>query len=166
VVCDKRSDINRVPIEAENLTRWRASGEAVAALLARLLRLRRRSGLPVQRRRWEVGTFKGRQGSSHLVLTADGELKLGLAGHTVALADVLSVTGRSLALDEAWLVDHVDHPASGGGDRESAGQRRARLLRRLEELKGEGRRDFFRTVAREERIAPQRLRQIVNKGKP
>ena len=30
VVCDKRSDINRVAIEPESLKRWQASGEAVA----------------------------------------------------------------------------------------------------------------------------------------
>jgi hypothetical protein len=165
VVCDKRHDINRVPIEPDSLKRWQGSGEAVAKLLARLLHQRRRSGTAAIVRRWEIGIFKGRKGTSHLVLIADGELKLGLAGHTSALSEVLSFKGRSLVVDKAALIDCVDHPASGGGDRASAGQRRARLVRRVEELKRQSRRDFLKTVAQEEGISPQRLKQIIGRRK-
>jgi hypothetical protein len=165
VVCDKRSDINRVAIETESLKRWVTRGEAVAALLARLLRLRRRAGALGENGRWEIGTVRGRKGSSHLVLKADGELKLDLAGHTLVLTDVLRLKGAGLAVDQTSLIGCVDNPVSGGGDRESAEQRRARLIRRLAELKSNTRRDFFRTVAREEGISQQRLRQIVDRRK-
>jgi hypothetical protein len=163
VVCDKRSDINRVPVEAENLTRWQTSGEAVAALLARLLRLRRRPRTNAMAKRWEVGAFKGQKRASHLLLTADGNLKLGLAGHVLELADVLSIKGTRLAVDVAALTDRVDEPASGGGDIESAERRRARLEKRLATLKAEGNRRFLQTVAREEGISVQRLKQITAK---
>jgi hypothetical protein len=165
VVCDKRSDINRVPIGTDSRVRCRASGEAVAALLARLLRLRRRAVAPTQQRRWEVGVFKRRKGSSHLVLIADGELKLHLAGYSVRLTDVLSLKGRNLTVDVAALVECVDHPASGGGDVESAEQRRIRLTKRVESLRSKGNRRFLITAADEEGISPQRLKQILARRK-
>jgi hypothetical protein len=165
VVCDKRSDINRVPIGTNSLVRWQASGEAVAALLARLLRLTRRMVAPTQQRRSEVGVFKGRKGSSHLVLTADGELKLRLAGHTLPLVEVLSLKGKSVVVDEKELTERVDNPASGGGDVESANQKAARLQKRRDQLKAEGQRYFLRQIAREERISVSRIKQILARRK-
>jgi hypothetical protein len=165
VVCDKRSDINRVPIEVENLTRWQANGEAIAALLARLLRLRRRSSTLEHAGRWEVGTFKGKMRSSHIVLSANGALKLVLAGHTLALADILSLRGGNLAVSRNSLINRVDNPVSGGGDAESASQKTARLQKRKDQLRGQGRRDFLRQIAREEGISVSRVKQIIGRRK-
>jgi predicted DNA-binding transcriptional regulator AlpA len=86
VVCDKRSDINRVNVPLARLERWQASGESIANLTARLLALRRPSGRAADAGRWEVGMFKGTRHASHLVLLGDGELRLSLAGHSIALA--------------------------------------------------------------------------------
>jgi hypothetical protein len=166
VVCDKRNDINRVAVEIDGLARWRGSGEAVAALLAKLLGLRWRGGVSAQSRRWEVGMFKTRKRSSHLVLTADGELKLTLAGHTVALSDVLSLGDEGFMVDKGMLSELADDPVSGGGDRESASQRKARLAGRIETLKREGNRDFLRRTAGEEGITISRLKQIVGPRNP
>src|SRR5271169_6343007 len=41
IVCDKRSDINRVAVPISRLEQWQASGLAIADLLAALLGLRR-----------------------------------------------------------------------------------------------------------------------------
>jgi hypothetical protein len=165
VVCDKRNDINRVAVEIDSLVRWRGSGETVAALLARLLGFRRRGGVSAQSRRWEVGVFKARKRSSHLVLTADRELKLSLAGHTVALPDVLSLGDGGFTVDKAMLSELADDPVSGGGDRESASQRRARLTMRVETLRRERHRDFLKQIAKEERISVPRLKQIIGAKK-
>jgi hypothetical protein len=163
VVCDKRSDINRVPIEAESLTRWQANGEAVAMLLARLLRLRRRTGSDFGARCWEVGALKGQKHANHLVLMADGKLKVRLAGHVLELGDLLSIKGRRLVLDVAVLTEKVDNPLAGGGDVESAERRRTRLVKRKEILKTAGDRRFLQTLAGEEGISVQRVKQIIGK---
>ena len=44
VVCDKRNDINRVPVPISRLEQWQASGDSIANLLARLLGLHRPGG--------------------------------------------------------------------------------------------------------------------------
>ncbi len=165
VVCDKLPHINRVPVELDSLKRWHASGEAVAALLARLLNLRR-TVTSTAYRRWEVGALKGTKGSSHLVLHADGVLTLSIAGHTLALADVLTLRGDQFLAKSRVLIDCVNHPAAGGGAPESAAQRRERLAGRLEELRRAGHRDFLRRLSREEDISPRRITQILAKGSP
>ena len=162
VVCDKEPDINRVPIEPDSLKRWHASGEAVAALLARLLNLRRTVASTADRR-WEVGAFKGRKQSNHLVLVADGDLKLSLGGHIVALDDVLALKGDKFIPKSRVLIECVDHPAAGGAGRESIEQRRERISRRIEELKRQERRDFLKTVAAEENLSVSRIKQMLSR---
>jgi len=159
IVCDKRSDINRVAIEPDSLKRLHASGEAFAALLARLLKLRR-TGADGSAKQWEVGAFKGRARSSHIVLVADGDLKLSLAGHFIPLEDVLTLSGDKFIPRTRVLVECVDKPAAGSGDAESSEQRRERISRRLEELKSQRRPDFLRIVAAEENLSVSRIKQI------
>lgn len=161
VVCDRRSDVSRVPVSIGQLEQWQTSAALFADLLARLLGLCRPGVLDaLASTRWEIGLFKGRQHSSHLVLSAGGALKLALAGHSVALGDVLFLEGRGFEVDRQALTRLVDQPIAGGGDQESAAQRRERLLRRISEEKAKGTKAFLRTVADEEGISVQRLKQI------
>ncbi|TXL78255.1 hypothetical protein FHP25_08690 [Vineibacter terrae] len=164
VVCDKRSDINRVAIEPDVLTRWQASGEAVAAMLARLLRLRRRGGVGSPAKHWEVGVFRGPKRSRDLVLIADGELKLEIAGHSVAVAEVLTLRGTGFRIAAGKLIDFVDHPRSGVGRDQSAQETDQRIIARMNELKPH-RRDFRKAVAAEEGISPSRVGQRVQRAK-
>ena len=165
VVCDKRSDTNRVPVSIEGLERWMGSGEAIAALLARLLKLQRRAGASSQPRRWEVGTFKGQTRSGHLVLTADDGLKLVLACHTFALEDVLSFKGKDLILSRQKLIECVDDPVGGGGDRESASRRQARLEKRRSELQADGQTAYNKIIAAEEGLKTDTIKKILARGK-
>ncbi|MDX9974714.1 MAG: hypothetical protein RBU21_17140, partial [FCB group bacterium] len=102
IVCDKRSDINRVPVPVARLEQWQASGDSVASVLAGLLGLHR-SGSGTDAARWEVGMLKGAKHSSHLVLIADGKLTLSLAGHSVPVADVLALEGNAFQVDRRTL---------------------------------------------------------------
>ena len=162
IVCDKRSDINRVPVPIDRLEQWQVSGESIADLVAYLLDLRR-SNHDNHSGRWEIGLMKGAKHASHLVLLADGELKLSLAGHLIALADVLEVKGDHFAVDRRTLIRLVDQPVAGGGDVESAEQRRARLKTRVSEERARGIRPFLKNIAEEEGITVGRLKQIVYK---
>lgn len=161
IVCDKRSDINRVPVPVARLEQWQASGDSVASLLAGLLGLHR-SGSGTDAARWEVGMFKGAKHSSHLVLAVDGKLTLSLAGHSVPVADVLALEGNAFQVDRRTLNRLVDQPVAGAGDVESAAHRRERLKKRVQAVKAKGTKAFLKAVAEEEGISVSRLKQLLN----
>ena len=161
VVCDKRSDINRVNVPIAHLEQWQASGELVADWIARALGLTRPNGTGSHTGRWVVGMIKGVKHASHLVLLADGELRLTLAGHSMALADALDVKGERISIDRRMLNRCVDHPAASASDAESADRRRERLRTRVREEKAKGTRAYLKVVATQEGISPSRLKQLV-----
>jgi hypothetical protein len=105
--------------------------------------------------------LKGAKHSSHLVLVADGRLTLSLAGHSIALADVLTLERDQFTVDGRTLKHLVDQPVAGGGDAESAVQRRERLKKRVQAVKAEGIKAFLKVVAEEEGISATRLKQLL-----
>jgi hypothetical protein len=161
IVCDKRSDINRVSLPVGSLEQWQASGDSIAALLAALLGLHRSGASSTDAARWEVGIVKGTKHSSHVVLVADGKLILSLAGHSVPLADVLTLEGDAFKVDRRTLALLVDQPVAGAGDVESAAHRRERLKKRVQAIKNKGVKAFLKTVAEEEGITVSRLKQLL-----
>ena len=161
IVCDKRSDINRVAVPVSRLQQWQTSGLAIADLLAALLGLRRPDSSDTATGRWEVGVFKSAKGSSHLVLLADGRLTLTLAGHSIALADVLTLEDSGFKLDKQTLIRMVDKPIGRAGDAESAAQRRVRIKKCVQTEKRRGNKAFLKTVAETEGISVPRLKQLL-----
>jgi hypothetical protein len=161
VVCDKRDDINRVNVPIAHLEQWQASGETVADWLARALGVARPNRLGSNASRWEVGMFKGSKLASHLVLRAEGELRLGLAGHSLRLVDALELKDDRIFIDRRMLNRCVDNPIAGAGDTESAEQRRERLRARVLAEKAKGTRAYLKAVAEEEGISQSRLKQLV-----
>lgn len=119
IVCDKRSDINRVPVPLGDLAQWQVSGESIAALLANLLDLHRSGTGDTDAARWEVGMFKGESHSGQLVLIADGNLTLSLANHSIPLAQVLTLDERGIRANRHTLLRAVDgdvqQPSAGIG---------------------------------------------------
>jgi hypothetical protein len=161
IVCDKRSDINRVPVPVRCLEQWQASGESIAALLSGLLGLHRSGASGTDATRWEVGMLKGKKHSSHLVLHADGKLVRSLAGHSIVLLEVLTLEDNTFKVDKLRLTRLVDQPLAGAGDVESAAQRRERLKKRVNELKAQGVRAFLKIVAEEESLSITRIKQLI-----
>jgi hypothetical protein len=164
IVCDKRSDTNRVPVAINRLEQWQTTGTAIARLLAGLLDLHGSAPDGASSGRWEVGRFKGMKHAGHIVLLADDRLRLTLAGHEAALADLLTLTGEGFAVDKRALRGFVDHPVAGGGDAESAAQRRARISTRREFLMAQGDRAWLKSIAREEGVSKSRVQQILRGG--
>jgi hypothetical protein len=163
VSCDKRDDISRVAVSAERLRQWHASAASIADLITGLLGIRSPDADAISSGRWEIGMLKGRKHSSHIVLIADGQLTLCVAGHTVALADVLTLDGDSFKLDKQTLIRFVDKPVAGAGDQESAAQRRERLKKRVQAEKAKGNKAFLKKVSEEESISVSRLKQLLAK---
>jgi len=160
VVCDKRDDINRIPIPDSMLRQWIASLGELAGSIARLLGLTR--AILVNGPRCEVGILRGRKHSSHVVLIADGTLSLHIAGHVVDLGSVLSVQNGAIRVDRPALERFADKPVAGAGDSEAASERRKRLAREVKAEKVIGNRAFLKTVAEREAISIQRLKQLLD----
>jgi hypothetical protein len=159
VVCDKREDIGRVPISSAKVRQWIATSLAVGSLIARLLGLA--GAVSSRGSRCEIGIFRGRRHSSHVVLLADGRLRLGVAGHVMDLESVLTIAGQDLNMDRRALERFADSPIAGGGDAEGAQQRRVRLARDVEAEKMLGNKAFLKTIAKREAISIQRLKQLL-----
>lgn len=161
IVCDKRSDMNRVDVPIDRIEQWQASADSIADLLAKLLSLNRSSSHSVVPDRWEIGVFKGTKHSGHLVLNAGDQLELTLAGHIIPLTEMLSFDGQCFKVDKRKFTKLVDQPAQGGGDVESAVQRRERLKKREKELRAKGVKAFLKTIADEEGISISRVKQLL-----
>lgn len=117
IVCDKRSDINRVRVPIDRLIQWQSSGELIAAVLAKLLGINQPSTHLAASGQWPIGSIKGKKHRSQVTLLAGDNLTLSLAGHSVQLMDVLMFKQDVLTLDEGELVRLVDQPA---GDSEGS----------------------------------------------
>jgi hypothetical protein len=166
VFCDKRDDIGRVDVPIDRLRGWQSSGQALAAFLAARLGAKRAASVQIQEREWAVGVMRGEKKSAPVVLLAADRLMLKLAGHSVALADVLSLGATGLVLQRARLEGYVDDPRPGAEGRETPGQRRQRLRAELAAEKAMGTRNPAETVATADGISRQMLHKIVRERKP
>lgn len=166
IVCDKRDDVDRLPVPIERLEQWQTSGTLVAEMLTGLLGLIPPANQGSASGRWEVGLLKGKKHSSHLVLLAGDTLSLALAGHTRPLSDLLTLENNKITIDKRALIRLVDQPVAGAGDVESAEQRRERIRKRVDELKAKGVKAFLKTVADEEGIGVSRIKQLLQDEKP
>ena len=74
IVCDKRSDINRVPVPTERLLQWQCSADLVCGFVAASLGLRRSDKQTASADQWEVGIATGNKRSQMLCLQVNGAL--------------------------------------------------------------------------------------------
>lgn len=160
VVCDKRDDTGRVPVPLAMLEQWQCSLRQLAEVLAKLLNVRRSTD-DSNAMRSDIGVLKGAQNSAHVVLVLDRTLALEIAGHRLALADVLELGVGGLCIERRALLRCVDKPVAGAGDIESAGHRRDRLKARVRAENAKGTKAFLKVVAEEEGISVSRLNQLV-----
>jgi len=166
LVCEQRNDINRVPISINRLEQWQTSGALLADYLSGSLGLHRPAADSTTDNRWEIGMLKGKKYSSHLVLLTGDFLTLTLAGHSIPLADVLTIENNHILIDKRTLTRLVDQPVAGAGDVESAEQRRERIKKRVNELKARGVKAFLKTVSEEEGLSITRIKQLIKDDEP
>lgn len=158
IVCDKRSDVNRVAVPTSKLEQWQTTGELIADALARLLGVSRSTSPAADGRQWPVGLLKGKKHNSPVTLLAGDSLTLSLAGHAVPLVDVLAIEQNALALDKAALMRLADKPEGNAEDPEA---RRERLKSRVGAEKAKSTKAFLQVVAKEEGISASRLKQLL-----
>lgn len=161
IVCDKPSDFNRVPIPVSRLEQWQTSGDLIADALAVLLGLTRSDSRLEDPSQRDIGVLKGAKHKGRVELLVDGVLRLSLAGHTVAVGEVLEIDAGGLSLDRVELIRLVDRPIGNADDVETPEQRRARLKARVRQEKAKGTVAFLKVVAEEEGFSVSRLKQLV-----
>ena len=113
VVCDKRSDINRVAVPSERLRQWRCSAEAVCGFVAQSLELRPSSQTRWSIGLWEIGLAIGNRRSQMLCLRATSELELVAGTNAVPLAELVRYRAGSYAVDSAPVRQLVDAATTG-----------------------------------------------------
>ena len=142
----------------EQLEQGEISGDSSAEMRDGLLGLHRSGQDDPSSGRWEVGLLKGAKHSSHVVMRAGNGLTLELAGHSVALAEVLALENGAFSVDKRALARLVDPPVPGARDVESAAQRREPLNKRVQALTAQGVRQFLTHVPEAECITVSRLK--------
>ena len=108
IVCDKRSDINRVPVSVDRLTQWQCSADAVAGFVADELGLRRSDQRPATGDLLNIGTAAGNKRSQMLCLRANGELALVTGSNSLPLADVIGFRDGAYSIDADTIRKLVD----------------------------------------------------------
>jgi len=113
VVCDKRNDINRVPVAAERLRQWRCGAEDVGAFVARSLGLRADNRRKSDAGQWELGLVTGKKRGQMVCLRAVGALELVAGQNTVPLAELLRFGAEGYSLDSEAIRQLVDAATTG-----------------------------------------------------
>lgn len=169
VVCDKRDDINRVPLDGAHLERWRVDSRTLGGALAVLLGGSECQPLPADAQRLRLGVVSGRadKAAVHLHFDDLGRVLLDVAGHELEAGLVLALQGDRLVLDTRHLARCVDAPAGGTAlSAETAEQRTDRLRARRDALKQRGVKAFLKVIAREEGLSDSMVKKILGRAMP
>jgi hypothetical protein len=130
VVCDKRDDINRVPVSAERLRQWRCGVEAVAGFVAQSLGLRAESQRKAGAGLWELGLVTGKKRSQMVCLRVDEALELVAGENAIPLAEVVRSGAEGYSVDGAAIRQLVDTATTGDSRYTPSNERReARKLK-------------------------------------
>lgn len=161
VACDKRADMGRVLLPLSLLDGWQMTPRTLAQALAGGAGAATVQAIASG---WRVCRVAGAVGRTDVLLNyVGGVLYIGVAGHALPLADVLSWDGKRLELDVRTLARAADAPV-GGLPPEGADARAARLRRRKAELKQAGVPGFLKRIAAEEGLSRTRVKQIIDRA--
>ena len=108
VVCDKRDDINRVPITAEDLVQWRSDPEAICGYVARALEIRRSEQLDSDPGIHAIGLATGSKRSQMLCLALGSTPMLVAGDNRLPLAELVRFDGGAYLLDDMRVRQLVD----------------------------------------------------------
>jgi hypothetical protein len=99
IVCDKRRDINRVPVHPGQLIQWQCNADLVSGFVASSLGLRSTKRQTDRADRWEIGIVCGEKRSQMLCLEASGILTLVIGNCKVPLAEFIEFHKGAYTLD-------------------------------------------------------------------
>ncbi len=108
IVCDKRSDTNRVPVSAARMIQWQCNADLVCGFIAATLGLRRSNRQTADADLWEIGIATGKKRSQMLCLQTDGGLTLIVGDNRMPLAELIAFSAGQYSLDGAVIRRMVD----------------------------------------------------------
>jgi len=108
VVCDKRSDTNRVPVPAARLALWRCDAQAVCGFVASSLGLQPSTVQAPEAGLLPIGMARGNKRTQMLCLRIHGPLALVVGADAMPLTDVIGFGNGSFTLDQAVIRQMVD----------------------------------------------------------
>jgi hypothetical protein len=109
VVCDKRSDVNRVPIPAARLALWRCDAQAVCGFVAACLGLQQTTVVPSENGLLPIGIARGNKRTQMLCLrVVQGRVTLVAGADGLPLADVIGFEEGRFTLDRSVIRQMVD----------------------------------------------------------
>jgi hypothetical protein len=168
VLCHLRDDIDRVPVALDDLERWRLTVQSLADALAALLPAGKASMHGGVDGGYRLGFVSGRKQDRAVLNLRNGDpgLRLVVAGHLLALEDVLVLSEGRLALDMRMLARCVDAPADAAAadPPESLEVVGKRMLERKLALKAARKRAFLKVIAQEEGCSESWVKQLIVKA--
>ena len=109
VVCDKRSDTNRVAIAPAQLALWRCDAKAVCGFVAASLGLQQTSVQPPDEGSLLIGVVRGKKRTQMLCLrVVQGHLRLVAGADGLPLTDVIVFENSCFTLDQVAIRHMVD----------------------------------------------------------
>ena len=108
VVCDKRSDINRVPVAAARLALWRCDGQTVCSFVAVRLGLQPSTVQASDAGLLPIGMARGNKRTQMLCLRVQSQLALVVGTTAIPLADVIDFECDRFTLDQVVISQMVD----------------------------------------------------------
>lgn len=109
VVCDKRSDTNRVAIAPARLALWRCDAKAVCGFVAASLGLQQTSVQPPDEGSLLIGVVRGKKRTQMLCLrVVQGHLRLVAGADGLPLTDVIVFENSCFTLDQVAIRHMVD----------------------------------------------------------
>lgn len=128
VVCDKRSDTNRVAISTDQLVQWQTSTNAIAEFIAQSLSVRWRGAIG-QGNQLEIGIVKAARKSQMLCLRVESELVLVAGASKLPLVEAITFTEGRFMID-VQIVEQLVNTSSTSDVRYTPGnaKREARKL--------------------------------------
>lgn len=108
VVCDKRSDINRVEIDSRLLVLWQCNAEKVAGFVAGCLGLRLSEQACAAPNMLNIAVAKGTKRSQMLCLRVEGSLELVAGTGALPLAELIDFAENRYTVDDTMVRQLVD----------------------------------------------------------
>ena len=160
VLCELRDDVGRVNVDFERLLQWQMSARQVAEMLRDLLGHSTQSvvkdaGL------WRLGVVDGGTHKAPVFLQFDHDALILAGGHKVTLMELLSIGKDTLKIDLKKIKKMVNEPTGFSDDVESTQARNARMLKRKNELKNQGVRNFIQKICKEENLSATAVKDSI-----
>jgi hypothetical protein len=108
VVCDKRDDINRVPIAATLLKQWRCDSEGVCEFIAKSLNIRRSNAQPANDSIKVIGMVRGNHQRQMLCLRVGGQLSVVAGNKSQPLMELIDFDSGKFNVDAKAIRGLVD----------------------------------------------------------